>query len=330
MMPIRRLLPIILLAWGLLVSRLSASAFCHAIGRPDRLTVSRGGAKASVTKTVQSIRASALPDNDDKQKKKGVGTSLLATSLQRRWPLLALVPPLLVALVQLATPSTNLLDEYKRLLAVRPLLTKMATGASLAVIGDALAQARSRSNNRSSEEQEVYTYDKFRAVSFAAFDSCYRMFQHVAFPFLVGRCRGRLLASLFNLEGGEVTSRLRHFLAATEQTMVYQLCVVPLIYYPVFFTFTGLVQGLTVQETWQRARTDFVPCWKRNLLFWVPMQFFMFGFLDEKWQIPFSCVMGIVWSTILSAFAGRAQVVTCVADECEIESSTTKNLLRSR
>ena len=54
----------------------------------------------------------------------------------------------------------NLLESYKQLLSAHPLPTKMATGATLAVCGDAIAQSQDESSE----------YDKRRAASFAAFD----------------------------------------------------------------------------------------------------------------------------------------------------------------
>ena len=66
------------------------------------------------------------------------------------------------------------------------------------------------------------------------------------------------------------------------------------------------MQGLSVKETIQRAKVSFFPCWKRNLMFWIPVQMVMFGLIVERWQIPFVCVMGIIWSLILSVTAGAA------------------------
>jgi hypothetical protein len=243
-------------------------------------------------------------------------TSLPSFRRRPRWK--SLIAVALSSLVLILLPLQDLLLQYRQLLAVYPLRTKVATGAVLAVVGDALAQSRTVA-------LQVQSYDSYRAASFAAFDSCYRVFQHIAFPLLVGQCRGHFLGRILKtIQGGADIlindTNLVHYLAATEQTMAYQLCVVPMLYYPVFFTFTGFMQGLTRQETLKRMKKDFIPCWKRNLLFWIPVQFYMFGFLDQKWQIPFSCIMGIVWSTILSTFAGRAgAVVTCVGDECDVE-----------
>lgn len=205
------------------------------------------------------------------------------------------------------TALSNLLASYENSLVVRPLRTKVLTGATLAVLGDSLAQKGGKTTNSDSG------YDVPRAASFAAFDSCYRLFQHVAIPAIVALGTGRtlggfvtMMTSLFGGLGGVSESSIALF-AAMERTFLYQFGLIPFFYYPVFFTFTGFMQGLSPRETLQRARTSFLPCWKRNLMFWIPIQMVMFGLVDEKWQIPFVCVMGIIWSSILSITAGKAK-----------------------
>jgi len=196
----------------------------------------------------------------------------------------------------------NLLASYKATMVQHPLQTKVATGSFLAVVGDALAQIR---------EPSQTTYNPRRAASFAAFDGCYRFFQHNAFPFIISLCDGKVLGSLLSsLPGVIIGPSLKQGLAALERTLVYQLVVIPLMYYPIFFTFTGYLQGLRPAEILQRAKTTFLPCWKKNLMFWIPTQMVMFGLIDEYWQIPFACVMGMLWSMILSVTAGNAKAVT--------------------
>lgn len=191
----------------------------------------------------------------------------------------------------------SLLASYKMTMVRHPLETKVATGAVLAVLGDALAQSR----------EVGQAYSPRRAASFAAFDGSYRFFQHNAFPFIISICRGKVLGGLLSmLPGVVIGSNLRLGLAALERTLVYQLLVIPLFYYPIFFSFTGYLQGLKPQQILERAKKSFLPCWKRNLMFWIPTQMVMFGLIDEKWQIPFACVMGMMWSTILSVTAGNA------------------------
>jgi hypothetical protein len=207
-----------------------------------------------------------------------------------------------LTLEPLSLLGENLLDSYKQSMALHPLQTKVVTGASLAIMGDAMAQ---------SMELNIQHYDTRRAASFAAFDGSYRVFQHLAFPAIIGHCEGRVLTRLLSaIPTLVVGGNLRIFLAAIERTLLYQLAVVPLFYYPVFFTFTGFIQGLSVSESFQRAKQNFLPCWKRNLMFWIPIQLVMFGLVDEKWQIPFVCLMGMIWSTILSVTTGKAKDAT--------------------
>ena len=94
-----------------------------------------------------------------------------------------------------------------------------------------------------------------------------------------------------------------------------QLVVVPAIYYPLFFGVTGAVQGLTVSESLARARANFVSLTLRNWKFWIPAQLAQFAFLGEEWQVPYTCVMGLVWNVILSAVAGDARTADATAED---------------
>lgn len=214
-----------------------------------------------------------------------------------------------------AQPSqdVNLLMKYKDLLATYPLQTKMATGGLLAVAGDAIAQSRDI------EEK----YDKRRALSFMCFDMCYRALQHGAFPIIVQQCQGQYIAGLVSALG--LSSQLLPHLpvsytAAMEQTLASQLGIVPLLYYPVFFSLTGLVQGLNTEQSISRAQENFIPLMKRNLLFWIPVQFIQFGFIEEGLQIPFLSVCGLAWTFILSIIAGSTKSYNNEADQQDIEA----------
>jgi hypothetical protein len=194
--------------------------------------------------------------------------------------------------------SDVLLEGYKSSLVRHPLRTKVLTGSTLSLVGDRLAQIR----------ESGKSYDVRRAVSFAAFDCCYRMFQHVAIPTIVRLGQGKTLAGIFSLVPFlNLGSNSMAFFTAMERTILYQFGVIPFFYYPVFFTFTGMIQGLSLEQTFMRAKKSFFKCWKKNLIFWIPTQLVMFGLVDEKWQIPFAYVMGITWSLILSATAGEAK-----------------------
>jgi hypothetical protein len=96
-------------------------------------------------------------------------------------------------------------------------------------------------------------------------------------------------------------------MAAMERALVNQLIVVPFFYYPVFFLFSGFQLGLTFEEGLDRAKQNFFPLMKRNLLFWVPIQYSQFAFVPMDLQIPFLCVAGLIWTYILSALAGSTK-----------------------
>ncbi len=165
------------------------------------------------------------------------------------------------------THATNLLDLYKQVLADHPLPTKMITGGTLAVAGDAIAQSQAKDED----------YSKRRAFSFMAFDMCYRALQHVSFPVIVQQCQGQyiggaiasipLLASFFNNLGLDNPT---YYYGAMEQTLASQLGIVPFMYYPVFYILTAFVQGLSAEGAVNRAKETFIPLMKRNLLFWIP------------------------------------------------------------
>jgi len=186
----------------------------------------------------------------------------------------------------------DVLGGYKQLLASNPLPTKMITGATLAVCGDAIAQSKDDND-----------YDKRRAASFAAFDMAYRAVQHFSFPIIVAACQGQYLGALPAVGSTFDASQL----GAMEQTLASQLGIVPLFYYPVFFSLTGFIQGLSVSGAVNRAKENFVPLMKRNLIFWIPVQFVQFGYIQEDLQIPFLSVCGLAWTFILSVAAGSAK-----------------------
>jgi len=224
---------------------------------------------------------------------------------------------------QASHAAKDALDSYKHLLATFPLPTKMATGATLAVAGDAIAQraAAAKSAPPSSSDDDdasaavvptTAKYDKRRAASFAVFDSAYRALQHSTFPYIVQHCHGTVLAGLVAAvlplhHSTELMQTIDSYSAAMEQTLASQLGIVPFLYYPAFFALTGAVQGLDFEQAVDRAKENFFPLMKRNLLFWIPVQFVQFGFVPEDLQIPFLSVCGLAWTFILSMAAGSAK-----------------------
>jgi len=205
------------------------------------------------------------------------------------------------------THAPELLAAYKHQLSAFPLPTKMLTGATLAVAGDAIAQS----------QKPEEPYDVRRASSFAVFDMAYRALQHFSFPIIVQHCHGQLLGGAASaLLAGQAAADQLHAAAAMEQTLASQLIIVPFFYYPVFFTLTGAMQGLDWNDSWSRAKENFVPLMKRNLLFWIPVQDVQFAFVPTDLQIPFLSCAGLAWTFILSLAAGSAKTYSAT-DQAE-------------
>lgn len=204
----------------------------------------------------------------------------------------------------------DLLALYQNALHTLPLQTQMTTGAVLAVAGDTVAQAINHKSHRSSSSSPLQ-FDVTRTASFAAFDACYRAVQHVLYPPMKDYFHGQFLypaisnilpdLNAFDQHHNQVLS------AAAEQSLVSQLVIIPLLYYPIFFAVTGMVQGLTWEQSMERGKQSFVQLMQRNLLFWMPVQFGVFGWInDDALQISILIVCGFIWTMILSAFAGSA------------------------
>lgn len=196
--------------------------------------------------------------------------------------------------------ASSLLKDYKTALDADPLKVKIITGCLLAIVGDAIAQSG-----------QPEDYNKKRAAAFVTFDAVWRTVQQVTYGPIIETCNGKFSISLLgflplaNIQQLIIQEENRIILGAIEQTLVSQLILIPLLYYPIFYFVTGIVQSLTVEETIIRAKETFIPLMKRNLLFWIPVQFCAFYFVEENLQIPVLTACGLVWTVILSLSAGN-------------------------
>lgn len=156
-----------------------------------------------------------------------------------------------------------------------------------------------------------------RLLSFAIFGACYTgCFQYNLFAFLNEHVDGTdllfpaeaamqyatAMAAMLGVEISplpEVTTLLP-LLGAVQRTLINQLCIIPSLYYPLFFLITGLAYNLSLKEMIERARSLYLPLLQRNLAFWLPVQFAQFAFIEPAFQLPFVCACGLVWNMILS------------------------------
>lgn len=193
--------------------------------------------------------------------------------------------------------AADALSYYADALVTDPVPTKMLTAAFLVTLGDAFSQLTETG-------REDPRYDFNRGLSFAIFGAVYTgAFQHWWFLFLNDAVPVAPGAGDFQL-----------WLAAAGKTLLCQFGTIPLVYLPLFFILTGLVRGLTVEQTLARARESYLPLFTRNIAYWIPVQMAQFLLVEPEWQVPYVCSAGFIWSIVLSRFAGPIQDVDAKSD----------------
>ena len=100
---------------------------------------------------------------------------------------------------------------------------------------------------------------------------------------------------------------------AIGKLIMNQFVVVPIVYMPLFFAFTGLISGLDVNQSIARGRSLYFPILKRNYFYWLPVQFFQFLLVPMDFQIPFVSAASLIWTIVLSSIGGGSTAPTAPA-----------------
>ena len=80
-----------------------------------------------------------------------------------------------------------------------------------------------------------------------------------------------------------------------------QLVAVPCLYYPFYFSWTGLIRGFAFDESVEMARAKYRPSLlAQNWAFWFPAQGVQFALVPSAYHIVYVSAMGLAWNTILS------------------------------
>lgn len=178
----------------------------------------------------------------------------------------------------------NLAQFYSTCLHHYTVLTQALTTATLACLGDAIAQ-----------QQQNTRYDTGRGMTFFLWGAVYTgVFQHVWFAYLSAHVQAAF--AVMDQESVLMDNYI-HMKIALVQVLLNQFVIVPILYVPLFLFVTS---NFGVHAAWQRARAMYWTLLWRNYAFWLPVQWLEFCCIHQEWQIPFQSVAALVWTTVLS------------------------------
>lgn len=213
-----------------------------------------------------------------------------------------------------------MLRAYTRLLDRRPIATRALTGGSLGFGGDATAQyVESRGSAATGRAQ---WYDVRRGAAFTSLGSVWQgPVNHAIVQRLrelrtrdpLTSCRTRSSSSRPHAVGPsslQFSGLERAFPAALgwrsvlHKTMVTQLIANPLGYLPVFFAWTSLVRGLTVEQALHKANAEYLPSLRTTWMIFTPVGLVNFTLVPVRHQATMAAAAGFVYQLCLSLVAG--------------------------
>ena len=78
----------------------------------------------------------------------------------------------------------------------------------------------------------------------------------------------------------------------------------PIVYFPCYYTATGAIQGLGVEECLVRYAANLGADMADSVSFWGPVQMLNFCLLPIHARVPFMCAFGTAWLGYLSLKRG--------------------------
>ena len=78
----------------------------------------------------------------------------------------------------------------------------------------------------------------------------------------------------------------------------------PLLYFPAFYSFKGLVEGRPWLSSMSKCRAELWENLKALWMIWVPAQLINFAFVPRHLRIPFVALISFAWTIIISGMRG--------------------------
>ncbi|CAG8541225.1 6685_t:CDS:1 [Paraglomus brasilianum] len=212
-----------------------------------------------------------------------------------------------------------------------PLLTLASINAVLAGLADTLAQSITlyRSREVKSERHNVFvdSYERERPnndemsignvripldATNRSFDP-YRLMRLSTYGFAIAPIIQQwflVLDRRFPIPTQNIglTSTIKHTMSAVaKRVVVDQICFAP-FGLAFFFCAMGAMEGHSVDKIKEKFRVSFVPALKANYCVWPLVQVVNFRFMPLRYRVPFTGVMGVLWTGYLSLLNSTTSV----------------------
>lgn len=174
----------------------------------------------------------------------------------------------------------NVFHLYQKALMRRPVITKMATGGTLAFSSDLVAQS-----------VESDRWDRKRSTVLTLFGFGYMgLFQHYVFGYYARRWP---------------IDAAKHFTTNAKPvictTAVHMLITYPFIYFPCFIVVTDtLARGKSISQAWDHIVEVWWRLYKPGFLVWTPVMAVQFLFIPLPLQILWITSFSFAWTTFMS------------------------------
>lgn len=183
---------------------------------------------------------------------------------------------------------------YERVLARRPVAVKTLTGAVVSWVSDALAQRI---------EDPVAPYDSDRGNALTSLGAVWNgPCLHVYFEWL---------ERLFPQRRG------LHSMAP--KVLITQLILNPFIYLPMFYSWTAIYYGRSVDETLQKVRREYWPSLYAAWAVFTPVNLANFYYVPVRHQVNVTLAASFVFNTAISLIAAPRQSDVAVVAQPDSE-----------
>eukprot|EP00164_Ancoracysta_twista_P002037 GFYU01002683.1.p1 GENE.GFYU01002683.1~~GFYU01002683.1.p1 ORF type:complete len:341 (-),score=112.30 GFYU01002683.1:145-1167(-) len=88
--------------------------------------------------------------------------------------------------------------------------------------------------------------------------------------------------------------------AVVIKTALDNFVMSPLVYIPVYYLYTGLFKGMSLQEVKEKFMAEYVNTVKMTIQVWVPTKLVVFYAVPTHLRVGTVCCISFVWNTILS------------------------------